>query len=371
MLRGRLLGSSLLKACSRLAGRPIEARRAIARAKFIDSQASPDEDRIVDWLIEEAVDRGLPCDTLAARRLLRIAGKARRPYLPNRRDDLDVVIAYFNPVGYTRNSRHIHKTCEDLLAAGIRPIVAEIIHHDEVPLPKGVVRLQFRSTAVLFHKENLQNLAASLCSRPKILFADCDLEFSRRDVFRAISEALDRFDVVQPFSEANWLDERGAISATKRSMAEAIATAASPNINLFHPGFAWAMTRNAFDALGGFYERHPCGGGDSAFAYALSGEPMEHHIKSSAPVARTGSHMEYATKAAGAGLRVGVVEGRVFHLWHGSKENRRYVSRYDYLPATVDGEYPMHRRPDGLLEWDDQSHSSRMLQYFIDRREDG
>jgi len=372
VLRRRLLGSSLLRAGRLALRRPLDARRTIARARLLDaSAASVEEDRLVDWIVEEAADRRVFCSRKAAQRLLAIADKARRPYTPPKRSDVDVIIAYFNPAKYKRSATHIHKTCCELLAVGVTPIVAEVVHDQAVALPEGVHRLQFFSKSVLFHKENLQNLAASVSTKPKMLFIDCDLEFSRRDFLDAVSQSLDEYDVVQPFVEANWLDRNGAIGETKIAMAEAMRSGSEPNINKFHPGFAWAMTRAAFDALGGFYDLHVIGGGDSAFAYAVARSPMEKHIPTSACVAATASHQEYAKRAAAIGLRVGATPGRVFHLWHGTRQNRRYSSRYSYLPATVDGEYPVIRRPDGLLEWVDDAHSRQLLQYLLDRQEDG
>lgn len=75
--------------------------------------------------------------------------------------------------------------------------------------------------------------------------------------------------------------------------------------------------------------------------------------------------------------RIGCLDGEVVHLYHGTRENRRYQSRYRYLadhgfdPAT-----DIERDESGLLRWTDRALREKptmvrqVAGYFLERRED-
>jgi hypothetical protein len=287
------------------------------------------------------------------------------------RGDVAVVLAFFNPVGYRRPEANLRRMCGELAACGIRTVVAQVYRDEPVTLPAGIESLAFQSDAVMFHKENLFNLAARVIDEPKILFLDCDLTFARHDFFDAASDALDRLDVVQPFSTGIWIGEAGGIDRTRTSMMAHIAAGKQPWITRCHPGFAWGMTRSAFDRLGGFFDRYVIGGGDTSFAYAVTQQPLAKYCTEASEVLQDSIHYREYWGRAGAEprLRVGHLPGAVWHHWHGSVENRRYKSRMQYLPCV--GDLPIVRRPDGLLEWADPSHSEPVMEYLRSRCEDG
>lgn len=74
---------------------------------------------------------------------------------------------------------------------------------------------------------------------------------------------------------------------------------------------------------------------------------------------------------------LGYVPGAILHLYHGSRENRRYVERWTYqTDFTVDPQTDIETDANGLLRWTEQALAEkpemvrRVGEYFALRRED-
>lgn len=281
-------------------------------------------------------------------------------------NDLAVVLCHFNPVGWKTTPRHLYDVCDMLVKSGVSPTVVQLVRPPAVMarLPSGVKNVVYKSQSVLFRKENLWNLGAMMTKEPKILFLDGDITFSREDALGAVSEALDNLDVIQPFSECVWLSKNGDPLLSMPSSAMALKAGIHPKEDKHHPGFSWAMRRDFFVRCGGFYERCPIGGGDSTFAFSMS------HQQENMNFVETKHYSKYRKIMLDLKPRVGCIDGTAYHLWHGSRENRLYEERMKFMPKMVDGEYPIIKREDGLLEWSNPSHSLKVLSYLIYRMED-
>lgn len=288
---------------------------------------------------------------------------------------LTAIVAFFSPCGFELPKRHLASTLAWLKRESVPTVVAQVIRSDQQPqpVPAGAHSLVYESDHVLFLKENLWNLAARQTDASRLLFIDSDIYFSVDRIFEPTESLLEVYDVIQPFDTAAWLDRRGREDFVRKSAAVALAAGTEPHPGLYHPGFAWAMTRRAFDALGGFFERHPLGGGDTAFSYSLDkrwvAESLARIMPNDSPFWGSQAFREYQAKGVNAGLRVGVLQGvTAYHRWHGSVANRQYCNRAEYLDSA---DYRLHHRPDGLLQWDTPEDSARAAEYFASRREDG
>lgn len=291
--------------------------------------------------------------------------------------DVSAVLAFWQPVSYTLPRQHFAATVKRLLDAGCPVAVAQVVGPGQRPIrvPPGVTHGVYRSDSCLFWKENLWNLAASLVASRKLIFVDTDVVFERPDWLAATCDALDNADIVQPFSIARWLGRDGRPLFERKSTALAVVRRTEPRPDVYHPGFAWAMTREAWSAAGGWYERHPAGGGDFAWAYALDGtwsnSMIKNHLTTDAAFWHTESYQRYQRHVSSMQFRIGVVDGVCAHLWHGEFQDRHYVNRCDWFPPPVDGEYQLTRRSDGLLEWSDPGDAIRARGYWLARKEDG
>lgn len=289
-----------------------------------------------------------------------------------------VCMGFYSPCDYELPRRHLAAALEWLAGEGVPAILAQVVRPGQAPqpVPTGIKSIVYESADTMFYKENLWNLAAASTDATKLLFLDTDLVFSADDVLEQTDRLLDSVDICQPFGTAVWHDRAGKVFLARRSSAFALSKDYEPSSKYYHPGFAWGMTRRAFEFLGGFYDRHVLGGGDIALAYSLHPRFVNVDLRARNPddahFATTPSYETYRHRGASLALRVGSLETvDCIHRWHGDTANRQYCSRGTYLPIEPGQEYPVHARPDGLLEWDNAAHSERVAEYFRSRKEDG
>jgi hypothetical protein len=130
-----------------------------------------------------------------------------------------------------------------------------------------------------------------------------------------------------------------------------------------HAGHTLAMTRTAYEQLGGIYERKIIGGGDWAFFNGFLKDPKNGGYK-----AVTKYHQQYQD------LRLGYVPGILIHGFHGYKKNRKYCQReelckqYKYDPTVH-----VTQRNDGLLipsKFCPPGLVKGIMKYFSERNED-
>jgi hypothetical protein len=291
---------------------------------------------------------------------------------------LTACMAFYSPSGYRLPQEYLASTLAWLTAARVPVVLAQVVKPggEPQPVPPGVRTLVYESSDAIFFKENLWNLAAAATDADKLLFLDADVRFSRDDVAVLTDDELDRCDVMQPYETALWFDRHGDLSLARRSAAYALRRGIEPASGLYHPGFAWGMTRAAFNRVGGFYELHPFGGGDVAWTHSLDATLLDSARLAWTPdmrvLTRSRSFLNYQRNATAAGLKVGYLPGvEVYHRWHGDVDRRQYQTRYTLLPIPDGEEYPLRRRPDGLVEWTSAPAASVMQRYFDSRMEDG
>lgn len=287
-------------------------------------------------------------------------------------------MAFFSPCDYSLPKQHLAATLEWVAGEGVPAVIAQVVRPGQQPqpVPSGIKSLVYESSDVMFFKECLWNLSAAATDADKLLLLDTDLTFSVADIIEQTESLLDRVDICQPFGTALWPDRGGEIQLARRSSAFALARDYEPTSKYYHPGFAWAMTRQAFDELGGIYDRHVLGGGDIALTYSLSHRFAHVDLRKRNPhdahFATTPSYAEYRSRGVKLHLRVGCLDNvKCRHKWHGDTVNRQYTSRGDYFPLEPGDEYPVRHREDGLLEWTNPRAGAAVEKYFLSRREDG
>jgi hypothetical protein len=181
-------------------------------------------------------------------------------------------------------------------------------------------------------------------------------------------------DIVQIFSHCVDLDHNDMTMSVFNSAGYQYSygkTYCNTGPNYWHPGFAWACTRKAYEKMGGIYEYAILGSGDNITMLSL----IQNGVKALIGT----SHTEYVQSVIGyeqkvKTLRFGYVPGLIRHYFHGSKVNRKYtdrwkiLSRYEYRPdryVRPDEEgvlIPTESCPTQLLE--------DIYHYFSERNED-
>lgn len=149
-------------------------------------------------------------------------------------------------------------------------------------------------------------------------------------------------------------------------------------MHMYHPGFAWAFKRSIFVKLGGFYERSIIGGGDIAFIL-----PMFPKRLSDADFIKANLHgkfgefvldswREYDDNFRKVKPSIGFIPIRLFHLFHGVQQDRKYTERYAAISKALHSSWQreISINNDGLYEFNNPQLNDVLYKYFADRNED-
>lgn len=238
--------------------------------------------------------------------------------------------------------------------------------------------LQIRTKVPLWHKENMINLGVKyLLPSDYKAFAwiDADIEFESvtwaTDTLRILNGSK---DMVQLFSHSLDMNAK-ELTMNMRSCGGYQYSKGnkyySSGNDYWHPGYAWAMTRRAYEKIGGLYELGILGSGDFIMLMSLLNKG-EVSVNSNNSEDYKKTILDFQKKISS--LRLGYVPGVIRHYFHGSKKNRKYTERWKIL---VEHNYQptVHITKDekGILiptnEFPEQLVKD-IYQYFLERNED-
>jgi hypothetical protein len=312
---------------------------------------------------------------------------------------LHIVTCISNPMRFQSRYRLYRDFAKHMRDSGVELYTAECAFGErpfEVTESDNPRHLQVRTHSELWHKENLLNLmiARLPCNWQCVAWIDADVHFVRPDWPMETVQQLQHYDIVQLFSEAQDLSPTFHPFARYRSFASSYVEGIprlsrsgyyggpppprDPAIRYFHhPGYAWAMRRSAFDAVGGLLDVAVVGEADSIMARAILGEAEATFYPGiSAGYRRV--ILEWQERAVKHLRRnLGFVEGTLLHYWHGPKAKRNYWKRCRIL---ADSQYDpaLHLKRDwqGVHQLVDRGDERSLIlrdglrRYFRSRNED-
>lgn len=243
---------------------------------------------------------------------------------------------------------------------------------------KNPHHLQLRTKDAIWHKENMINLGVKKLLPPDwkaFAWIDSDVDFDNNnwalDTLKILNGAK---DIVQIFSHAIDMDVNEETMNVYNSYGFQFCHGLPYSHkfpNYWHPGYAWACTRKAYEEMGGLFELGILGASDHIMSFCLTNKGIESvNTRYSEDFKNVILKFQKAVKR----LRLGYVPCVIRHFFHGSKINRKYVERneillrYNYSPSlhiTYDenglmipsAQFP----PEFLVE---------ILEYFKQRNED-
>jgi hypothetical protein len=248
--------------------------------------------------------------------------------------------------------------------------------------PENPRHLQLHAEHPLWHKENMINLGIQRLLPPDwkaVAWIDADLEFDSAEWAKNTLKLLNHdFDIVQLFSHCI---DMGPIGETMNVFSSAGFQYQKGSKYRFygsgrdywHPGYAWACTRGAYDKMQGLYETSILGSADNIMFLSIMGYGLKSiHRNSTEEYKR--SVKEFQERVHG--FRFGYVPGLIRHHFHGHKKNRQYIERWKIL---MDHRYDPYtyvvRDPStGVLVPNMEKCPKEMLdqivEYFVSRKED-
>lgn len=321
-------------------------------------------------------------------------------------DPLYVVTPVFNAARF-RSRWRLYADFKKMVAeSGAILYTVEVAFGDRdfvVTTPDDPYSIQLRTNFELFIKENAINVAVGRLPLgwKKVAWVDADVHFARYDWADETRHLLERYPVVQMWSQLHDLNAEHELVGTNKSFGAVWVerggviggnpddppyNSCQPYSNSGKPGFvypgapglAWAMVREAWDAYSGLIDYSILGASDWHMAHCLTGqcEKSVGHVKYGnarfADMVREWQHRGAAARWKGRPImgNLGVMRGVASHYWHGPKVNRLYGTREQILARNeFNPDLDLKRDWQGLYQLTDRNPQMlRDIQGYWDQR---
>jgi glycosyltransferase involved in cell wall biosynthesis len=309
-------------------------------------------------------------------------------------EPLHVITTVFNSPRYRSRWKLYEDFEKRVLEAGAKLTTVEVAFGDRFgaiqPADNNLVLL--RTSHELWHKERALNIGVSRLPADwkYVAWIDADISFIRDDWANEAVHMLQHYPVIQMWRTATdlnadhepmaqyqsfaWVNERGfPTKITSGSGGSYYFPSASTATPYPHPGYAWAMRRDAWEQLGGLIDVSVLGAADWHMAHALLGQ-VEWTLSPGYTNGYKKVLREWQARAEKYIQRnLGSMKGGVVHYWHGHKAERRYMARPEVL---IRNRFDPHLdlKPDwqGLYQLTDRNPRLRddLRRYFHERNED-
>lgn len=282
-----------------------------------------------------------------------------------KKEDMAIGLVFFNPSNSKRMVMNYFYMLEKLRLANYPVFTMELTFENKSPEIKDAIHVNTYS--YLFHKERLcRILEKKIPARyTKLCFLDADVLFNNPNWYNETSKLLDTNHIVQPFSCASWLDLSYKNSIQQRMSVVFMDKHSRFNSN-YHPGFAWAFQRTWYKNIG-FYDFGVSGSGDTMSAAAWLGVDFPVGYLKPAYL----SSFEDFKKKVTTLPRLSATNGTLYHLWHGNRTDRKYVSRHECMNDIQDVKHVLATNSQGVFELMDRKLNAEMKRYFDERHDDG
>jgi hypothetical protein len=290
-----------------------------------------------------------------------MGGKATKPVR-----DMAICLVVFNPAKTKRILMNYFYTRNQFALQNLPVFTIELVYEGRTPEISDAIHVT--SNSFMFHKENLYRVLERHIPKQfkKLAFIDCDVLFRDPSWYEKTSILLEDHDVVQPFEMAHWMDiTYKKVTLSRKSV---LLNPRKTWDYTYHPGFAWCMRRKWYKNVG-FFDLAVSGSGDtlSSMAWLRHEVPRSFH---SLPAALRRAHAEFADHDP---PRITFLPGsHLFHLYHGTRDNRQYVDRHKVLNGKQDITDLTTKTSEGVLQWaNSETWNPVFLTYFTSRDDDG
>lgn len=275
-------------------------------------------------------------------------------------DPLHVIVPLFNPIRYVTRYNLYKEFIKHAEDSGATVWVVEVAFGErpfEFADPTSPRHIQLRTTHELWHKESAINAVVQRLplDAKYIAWVDGDITFLNPDWVHETIQQLQHYQVVQMFTNAVDAGPSGEFLQSYESFVASYLTGrpyptshkgpgkpqsyyympamgSAGAKGFWHPGYAWACRKEAWNTMGGLLDINLVGGGDFQMALALIGL-----AKVSVPEGSSFNYenaiLAWEQHALDLKMNIGVVPGSIVHHWHGKKSKRGYFDRWKALTA--------------------------------------
>ena len=292
---------------------------------------------------------------------------------------LYVIAVVSNPARFERRYKLFNEFCDRMNKELNVELVTIELQQGSRPFATGS-KIRLRTDHELWFKENLINIAVRHLPQTweYMAWIDTDIEFQNKDWVRETIEQLQTYKVVQLFTHCIDLGVKQETLQVHTSFGYAycngeLDTKTKKYGNYMHTGYAWAMTKDAYDNIGGLMEFPILGSSDNHMSHAFIGlvdstlnKNLHENYKLLCKIFQ--DKCEKHIKR-----RLGYVHGTILHHFHGNKVDRKYQSRWNILiDNNFDPMVDIVKDSSGLWVLDDSKFKLRdqIVRYFRERNED-
>ena len=280
----------------------------------------------------------------------------------NIQDTLYVIAVISNPMGYESRYRLYKDFEKQIINSDAELITVELAIRDQefaITHPNNKNHVQVRTDSVLWHKENLINIGISKlpADYKYVAWVDADITFINPNWVNDTISALQKNKIVQMFSTVFELNSAGEPMSIVNSFGamyvkgnkivppkriNQVTQRSKDNGGIYtgtkfwHPGYAWAATKETIDAVGGLLDFPILGSGDHLMALAFVGEADRINHLDLADGYVDSIHAWENKALSIINGDIGYTPGSIAHHYHGSKKNRGYHNRTQVL---IDHQY--------------------------------
>lgn len=292
---------------------------------------------------------------------------------------LYVIAVVSNPARFERRYTLFNEFCERMKCEKQVVLITVELQQNCRPFVTDS-KIKLRTTHELWYKENLINIAVRHLPSDweYMAWVDSDLEFQNKDWVRETIEQLQTYKIVQLFSHCIDLGVKQETLQVHTGIFYAYCngeTYVTPKKygNYFHVGYAYAITRSAYDSIGGLLDFAVLGSADNHMALAFIGTVDLSLNKKLHPnyIKLCNIFQERCEK--NIKRNVGYVHGTLLHHFHGNKADRKYQDRWSILVNNnFDPLVDIYKDSNGLWQLDDTKIKLRddIIRYFRERNED-
>jgi hypothetical protein len=285
-----------------------------------------------------------------------------------RAEQLHVVTARFNPLRWEAPDRNFRLWVEHILDSGAKLTVAEVQYgRREFACDLAHVNhVGLRAESWVWSKECALNLAIQRIPEAEyVAWGDADIWHRRADWASETVEHLQHYRVLQTWTNALDLGPRDELLAVHKSFCSQYMNGAplvvggakfwkfdGGYVDYPHSGYFWACRREFLDWTGGLFEYAGMGSADHHMALALVGQAEKSWPEFTA--ASYKNHLQRWQSRARAYVngRICALPGTIEHRFHGAKQNRGYLGRWQmFMRHGFDPDADLKRNSHGVLEW--------------------
>lgn len=278
--------------------------------------------------------------------------------------DMAICFVLFNPAQTKRILMNYFYVRNLYQSQGLPVFTLELVYDGRTPEVPDAIHVH--ASSFLFHKENLYRILETKIPScyTKLAFLDADVYFSDKTWYKKTSDLLKTNDIVQPFERAHWLDLTYKKTMLTR---KTVVLNEKPQWDFaFHPGFAWCMTRKYYKKVG-FFDYAISGSGDTLSSAAWLQKKFPDKFQS-LPSPLVSKYILFSKQTPPKITYLKDVD--LYHLYHGSRENRQYAERHKMLNIKGEIDEYIEKNKEGVWEWKQKDKWNPLYFHYFKKRDD-